>query len=437
VRGVANADLTPELILALGRAAARVLGGDTFFVGRDTRLSGPLLQGALSSGLAAEGAGVVDLGVLPTPGIAWFSAAERQPAAVVSASHNPFYDNGVKFFAPGGRKLSDATEALLESELDLVLSGSGGREPVPTGMDVGRIVARPDVDPYRAALVGSVEGRDLAGLNVVLDCANGAASELAPEVFGRLGAEVQTMSTEPDGRNINDGSGSTHPQALQHAVVAAGADAGLAFDGDADRVLAVDHRGALVDGDQILAVCAVDRHARGALPDGTVVVTVMANLGLRQAMVASGITIVETNVGDRYVLEALEKGGWTLGGEQSGHIIFRDRATTGDGILTGLQLLDVVARSGRSLADLSSVMTRLPQVLRSVRVARRGLDGADGLWSEVRAVEERLGGSGRVLIRASGTEPVVRVMVEALTVEEAEAACAVLCDAVVRALGPA
>ena len=436
VRGLANAELTPELVLALGRAAARVFGPGTFILGRDTRVSGPLVQAALTAGLTAEGAHVVDLGVIPTPGVAWFSAAEDCPAAVVSASHNPFPDNGVKFFAAGGRKLSDTTEALLEAELDGILTAAARTAPVPTGADVGTVTGGQGVEPYVAALVGSIEGRSLDGLRIVLDCANGASSALAPHVFRRLGAKVDVIHAEPDGRNINDGCGSTHPGDLQSAVVARGADAGLAFDGDADRLVGVDAGGELVDGDHLMALLAVDRHARGALPGGTVVVTVMANLGLREAMSDHGIAVAETAVGDRYVLEALEKGGWVLGGEQSGHIIFRDLATTGDGILTGVQVLDVVRRSGRSLTDLASVMTRRPQVLRNVRVARRTLDDADALWSQVRAVEERFDGKGRVLIRPSGTEAVVRVMVEAPTAAEAEEACGTLCEAVVQALGP-
>ncbi|MCA1692358.1 MAG: phosphoglucosamine mutase [Actinobacteria bacterium] len=436
VRGVANAELTPELTLALGRAAARVLEGGTFFVGRDTRISGPLLQAALTAGLTAEGADVVDLGVLPTPGVAWFSVAENRPGAVISASHNSYSDNGVKFFAAGGRKLTDEIEDRLESELDDLLVGRGSR-PVPTGPGVGRVAVRSDAEPYVQSLLATVEPGDFGGLGVVLDCANGAASGIAPDVFRRLGAQIEVLHAEPDGLNINQSSGSTYPQDLQRAVMESGADLGLAFDGDADRVLAVDHAGRLVDGDQLLALCAVDAQQRGALRGGTVVVTVMANLGFREAMERHGIEIAETAVGDRYVLEALEKGGWSLGGEQSGHIIFRDLATTGDGILTGLQVLDVVRRSGRSLADLASVMTRRPQVLRNVRVARRGLDGAEPLWAEVRAVQDRLGRGGRVLIRPSGTEAVVRVMVEAPTAEAAEEACTILCAAVVRSLGEA
>ncbi|MFP5317329.1 MAG: phosphoglucosamine mutase [Acidimicrobiia bacterium] len=435
VRGIANAELTPEVLLSLGRAAARVLGPGPFLVGRDTRWSGEMVTAAVAAGLAAEGAHVVDLGVLPTPGVAWHSRAERLPAAMISASHNPFADNGVKFFTAGGLKLPDATEALLEAELD---RGAGGcTASAPTGTGVGRITERDGRGAYLGFLASSLEGRRLDGLRLVLDCANGATSGLAGELFESLGAEVDVLAAEPDGCNINDGCGSTHPEGLQRAVAAAGADAGLAFDGDGDRVLAVDAAGLLVDGDEIIALCAVDRRSRGKLPGDTVVVTVMANLGFRQAMAEHGVHVVDTAVGDRYVLEALEKGGWALGGEQSGHVIFRDLATTGDGMLTGLQVLDVMARTSRSLAELAAVMTRRPQVLRNVRVASRELDGAGELWAEVRAVEEALAGTGRVLIRPSGTEPLIRVMVESATVAEAQAAAERLAAAAVRALGPA
>jgi len=435
VRGVANAELSPELVLALGRAAARVLGPGPFVVGRDTRISGPLLQAALSAGMATEGADVVDLGVLPTPGVAWLAAADQRPAAMISASHNPYPDNGVKFFMAGGRKLSDETEEALEAELDRVLAETGGSSR-RTGPALGRLLSGDGHDRYEAALVDSIDGRGLAGLSIVVDCANGAASEVAPAVLRSLGAEVTILCDDPDGVNINDGCGSTHPGELQRAVVARGAAAGLAFDGDADRVLAVDHTGALVDGDQLIAICALDRRTRGRLPGDTVVVTVMANLGFRQAMARQGIALVETDVGDRYVLEEMERGGWSLGGEQSGHIIFGDLATTGDGVLTGLQVLDVMVRTGRSLADLAGVMAKLPQVLRSVPVAKRGASVGeyDELSTVIRAVTADLGDRGRVLVRPSGTEPVVRVMVEAVTADEAEAACETLCQAVRRAL---
>jgi phosphoglucosamine mutase len=436
VRGIANAELTPELVLALGRAAARVLGQGPFLVGRDTRISGPLLQAALSAGLATEGADVVDLGVLPTPGVAWLSASDAQPAAMISASHNPFPDNGVKFFMAGGRKLSDETEEHLEVELDHLIDDPGA-QPRRTGAALGRLRAGDGMARYVAALVESVGGRSLAGLRVALDCANGAASEVAPAVLRRLGAEVTVLHDAPDGLNINDGCGSTHPESLQREVAARGADIGLAFDGDADRVLGVDHTGALVDGDQIIAICALDRREQRRLPGDTIVVTVMANLGFRKAMAQRGIALIETDVGDRYVLEEMERGGWALGGEQSGHIIFGDLATTGDGILTGLQVLDVMVRTGRSLADLAAVMVRLPQVLRSVPVAGRAasLPGWEELKLAIKSMETELGERGRVLVRPSGTEAVVRVMVEAVTVEEAEAACEVLCAAVSQSLG--
>ena len=437
MRGVANADLTPELVVALGRAAAKVLGPGPFLVGRDTRVSGPLLRAALTAGMTAEGDDVIDLGILPTPAVAYLSAADGLPAAMLSASHNPFPDNGIKFFATGGRKLSDDAERALEAELDRVLHVGPSREP-PTGADVGAISSGlGGRERYEASVIATLEGRRLDGLRVVIDCANGAAFAVAPSVLDRLGADVTVINARPDGTNINALCGSTHPEELQRRVVAEGAHVGLAFDGDADRVLAVDHQGALVDGDQLVALCALDRRDRGLLAGDTVVITVMTNLGFRLAMAERGIKCVETQVGDRYVLEALEEGAWSLGGEQSGHVIFRDLATTGDGLLTGVQVLDVVARSRRPLAELAAVMTRLPQVLRNVRVADRdGLDAAEALWSEVREVEAELGDHGRVLIRPSGTEPVVRVMVEAPTPEDAEAVATRLIAAVERVLGP-
>jgi phosphoglucosamine mutase len=436
VRGVANSELTPELVLALGRAAGRVFrrweAGDTFVVGRDTRESGPMLQAALSAGLASEGIQVLDLGVMPTPGVAFESASGDWFGAVVSASHNAYGDNGVKFFA-NGRKLTDEQEERLEGELDAVMAGLGSRSARIGELHTPHHAGR----RYVEHLVESLEGRRLTGVSIVLDCANGAASDVAPEVFTRLGATVRTIADLPDGTNINDGCGSTHPEQLQQAVVEHGAALGLAFDGDADRVLAVDHRGRLVDGDHLIALCALDLRDRDRLVDDTVVVTVMTNLGFRLAMDERGIRVHETQVGDRYVLEALDANGWSLGGEQSGHVIFRELATTGDGVLTGLQVADLVNRSGRPLADLAdAAMTRLPQVLRNVRVQDRdALPGADGVWDEVAEVEAELGDHGRVLLRPSGTEPLIRVMVEAPTAEQAEAAAARLADAVGRACG--
>ena len=431
IRGVANVELTPELALALGRAAVAVLGGDRWLIGADTRQSGPMLVAALSAGLAAAGADVWDLGVAPTPAVAFLAASHGVPAAVVSASHNPFADNGIKLLAPGGRKLADSTEAAIAAALS---------SPAAPGPHVGRVERRSDpLGPYVAHVVGALEGRTLEGMKVVVDCANGAAHQTAPAVLRELGAEVTVLFAEPDGANINARCGSTHPGALQEAVIAAGADVGLALDGDADRVLAVDHRGALVDGDRMIVICAADLHRRGLLRHDAVAVTVMSNLGLRRALDALGIAIVETAVGDRYVLEALDAGDLSLGGEQSGHVIFRDLATTGDGLLTGVLLLDAVRRAERPLADLAgAAMTRFPQVLHNVRVADRdALEGAGPVWAEVAAVEAEVGDQGRVLLRPSGTEPLIRVMVEARSEDEATAYAGRIAAAVVAALGPA
>jgi phosphoglucosamine mutase len=444
VRGLANVDLTPELVVALGRAAARVFGSDRpFVVARDTRRSGPMLEAALVAGLTAEGADVEVAGVLPTPAAAYLSQARDCPAAMISASHNPFPDNGIKFFARGGRKLDDSVEEQVEAQLDALMShpGRGGetRAPAPSGAGVGtsRPAAAP-MDAYVAHLVAALEGRRLDGLRVVVDCGHGAAVETAPEALARLGAKVEVRHADPDGTNINDGCGSTHPEALQRDVVALGAQAGLAFDGDADRLVAVDERGGLVDGDHLLAVAALDLRARGRLRHDTVVSTVMANLGFRQAMAAHGVRVVETKVGDRYVLEAMESEGAILGGEQSGHLIFADLATTGDGLLSGLVILDAMARSGRPLSELAAVVTKLPQVLRNIRVAdRSGLDEAGAFWAEVAAVEAELGDGGRVLVRPSGTEPFVRIMVEAPSAEAAESYTARLTAALTSALGSA
>lgn len=429
VRGVANTELTPALVLALGRAAARVLGAERFVIGRDTRHSGPMLEAALAAGLAAEGVTVELLGVVPTPAVAHTARADGIAGAMISASHNPFPDNGVKLFAPGGRKLTDEVEAHLEAELDSVLAGSAAA--TRTGIEVGTIVGRDDeAQAWADAVAGSIGTTRLDGLRVVADCAHGSASAWARPILERLGATVSVINAEPDGSNINADCGSTHPDGLSAAVVEAGADIGLAFDGDADRVLAVDHRGRVIDGDFIIAICARDRHERGALTDDAVVVTVMANLGFRLAMEEAGITVVETDVGDRYVLEALAAGGFALGGEQSGHVIFPDIAATGDGLLTAVQLLDVVARTGRPLADLSDdAMVKMPQVLHNVPVADRLPDVADRLADEIGAAEADLGERGRVLVRASGTEPLVRVMVEAEDHDRAEAVAARLAEA--------
>jgi len=416
IRGVANAELGAELVLALGRATARALPAPTFLVARDTRQSGPLLQAALSAGLASEGADVVDLGVLPTPGVAWHCAARRLPGAVISASHNPFADNGVKLFATGGLKLPDAAESAVEGELDRVLAGEVRGPRSPTGRAVGRLSSDPAApDGYVEHLVASLDGRALDGIRVVVDCANGAASAIAPVVLERLGAIVDVVACEPDGTNINEGCGSTHPERVGAEVVARGAEIGLALDGDADRLVAVDHTGAATTGDELLALFATDLAGRGRLAGNTVVVTVMSNLGFRLAMAEKDIAVRETPIGDRYVLEALNADGLTLGGEQSGHIVFRERATTGDGVLTAVLLLDLLRRTGRPLADLArEVMHRLPQVLVNVPAVdpAQVVESAE-VQAEVAAVALELGGGGRVLLRPSGTEPLVRVMVEA------------------------
>jgi len=433
VRGVANLDLTPELVLALGRATARVLGGWRIVVGRDTRLSGSLLESALVAGLTSEGVEVTVLGVAPTPAVAWLSAADGIAGAVISASHNPFSDNGIKLFAPGGRKLTDEQEEALEAELHELLRHEATSAP-RTGDSLGTVVdGREGIDRWAASVSSSVDGRRLDGLRVVVDCANGAATGVGPSVLRALGADVWVLHDEPDGTNINAGCGSTYPADLQQVVVERGADAGLAFDGDADRVLAVDASGRLIDGDQIIAIAAIDQHERRVLAGNTVVVTVMTNLGFRLGMAERGIEVLEVPVGDRNVLQALDDGGYSLGGEQSGHVIFADLATTGDGLLTAVQLLDVVNRTREPLGALAdAAMARLPQVLRNVRIDAGGIDVGAAMADDITAVEAELGDHGRVLIRASGTEPLVRVMVEAPTAEAAEAAADRLVSAVAR-----
>jgi phosphoglucosamine mutase len=419
VRGVANRQITAELALALGRASVRVFGASRVVVGRDTRRSGELLESAVVAGICAEGAEAVPLGVVPTPAVAHAVAAEPGSAGVmISASHNPFADNGLKLFAPGGLKLDDPTQHRVEVELDELLDGTV--HPGPTGTATGTVSPSGSaVDRYTASVCAAIEGRRLDGLHVVLDTANGSNSTIGPEVLRRLGARVSVIADTPDGTNINHDCGSTHPERLCAAVVATGADVGVAFDGDADRLLAVDPSGAVVDGDQLLAICALDLQGRGALRDDAVAVTVMSNLGFRQAMAAAGIEVVETRVGDRYVLEALEARGLSLGGEQSGHLIFRDLSTTGDGLLSAVIVLDVLVRSGRRIDELASVMVRYPQVLVNVEVASPRPDVAQQLAEEIAAAERDLGEHGRVLLRPSGTEPLVRVMVEAPTEAEA------------------
>ncbi|MFK3981184.1 phosphoglucosamine mutase [Micromonospora sp. NPDC050397] len=425
VRGRANADLTPELALAVAVAAAHTLAESDpghrplAVVGRDTRASGEMLEAAVVAGLASAGANVVRVGVLPTPAVAYLvSEAKADLGVMLSASHNPMPDNGIKLFAAGGQKLPDEVELKIEAAIEQNGSADWHR---PTGADVGRVHDLLDgADHYIQHLVGSVSHR-LDGLKVVVDCANGAASDLAPVAYREAGAEVVAIHAEPDGININDDCGSNHLGRLQAAVVEHGAHLGIAHDGDADRCVAVTADGEEIDGDQIMAILAVAMRDAGTLTQDTLVATVMSNLGLRIAMSQQGIRLVETKVGDRYVLEELRSSGLALGGEQSGHIVLPTHATTGDGLLTALALMSRMAETGRSLAELASVMTKLPQVLINVPVEDRTVGaGASSVLAAVAQAEAELGETGRVLLRPSGTEPLVRVMVEAATQEIAQ-----------------
>ncbi|MGO1538341.1 MAG: phosphoglucosamine mutase [Leucobacter sp.] len=424
VRGLAGVDVTAELALNLAHAAALVLGREargesrraTAVVARDPRVSGEFISAAVSAGLASAGVDVLDAGVIPTPAAAYLVADTGADFGVmVSASHNPAPDNGIKFFAAGGRKLADR----IEDEIETAMQGP----PIAvTGRQVGRIRRFADAeDRYLVHLLGSLEGTRLDGIHVVLDCAHGAAAGISPDVFDGAGAKVTVIGNDPDGFNINDGIGSTHLEKLIETVRSTGADLGIAHDGDADRCLAVDANGDVVDGDKIMAILALSLSARGKLAENTLVATVMSNLGLKLAMADNGIDVIETGVGDRYVLEAINAHGYSLGGEQSGHVIMSEHATTGDGILTGLHIAAEVVRTGRSLAELAECMTVYPQVLVNVRgVDRAGVHDDTVLQQAVTQAELVLGGKGRVLLRPSGTEPVVRVMVEAEHEEQAE-----------------
>ncbi|MFI9203615.1 phosphoglucosamine mutase [Streptomyces sp. NPDC053048] len=443
VRGVANADLTAELALGLSVAAAHVLAEAGTFeghrpvavVGRDPRASGEFLEAAVVAGLASAGVDVLRVGVLPTPAVAYLTGVLGADLGVMlSASHNAMPDNGIKFFARGGHKLADELEDRIERTYRAHASGEPWDRP--TGAGVGRVKDYDQgFDNYVAHLIGVLPNR-LDGLKVVIDGAHGAASRVSPEAFSRAGAEVVTIGTEPDGLNINHECGSTHLDKLRAAVVEHGADMGVAHDGDADRCLAVDAKGNEIDGDQILAVLALAMREADSLRKNTVVATVMSNLGFKLAMEREGVQLVQTAVGDRYVLEEMKSNGFALGGEQSGHVIVLDHATTGDGTLTGLMLAARVAATGRSLADLAAVMERLPQVLINVRdVDKSRVGSSEELATAVNAAEQELGSTGRVLLRSSGTEPLVRVMVEAADIEQARAVAQRLADVVKSALG--
>ncbi|WP_432094643.1 phosphoglucosamine mutase [Streptomyces sp. bgisy100] len=443
VRGVANADLTAELALGLSVAAAHVLAEagtfeghrPTAVVGRDPRASGEFLEAAVVAGLASAGVDVLRVGVLPTPAVAYLTGALGADLGVMlSASHNPMPDNGIKFFARGGHKLADELENRIESVYGAHSSGEPWKRP--TGAGVGRVRSYDEgFDNYVAHLIGVLPNR-LDGLKVVLDEAHGAASRVSPEAFARAGADVVTIGADPDGLNINDGCGSTHLGLLKAAVVEHGADLGIAHDGDADRCLAVDAAGNEVDGDQILAVLALAMRETDGLRKNTVVGTVMSNLGFKLAMEREGVELVQTAVGDRYVLESMKEHGYALGGEQSGHVIILDHATTGDGTLTGLMLAARVAATGRGLAELAGVMERLPQVLINVPdVDKTRVATSTELTAAVADAERELGSTGRVLLRPSGTEPLVRVMVEAADIDQARSVAGRLADVVKSALG--
>lgn len=431
IRGKANVDLTPELATSVGRALGTVLheGGTkrpTVLIGRDPRWSGEMIDAALIAGLTSAGADAVSVSVVPTPAVAYLTRRSAAAAGVmISASHNPVGDNGIKIFGADGFKLTDAEEDRLEE----LMSSDAARRPTGTG--VGRRLRDPAaVSRYIEHLVGLADV-DLTGLRVVVDGANGAASSIAPQVYRQLGAEVITIHCRPDGENINAGCGSTYPDVIAQAVVEHDADAGISHDGDADRLIAATHEGAEIDGDVILAILARQMHHQGTLAEDAVATTVMTNLGFKRAMSALGVEVVETAVGDRYVLEAMRERGLNLGGEQSGHLIALDHATTGDGILSAVQLLSVVRSTGASLKELATVMTRLPQVLVNVRgVDKDGLADAAAVWDVVRDEEERLGDGGRVLLRPSGTEPIVRVMAEAETEVDAQRTVDAVADAV-------
>ncbi len=415
VRGVANEGLTGELAFKLGQAAAEVLTGEVhkakIIIGMDTRISADMLEFAMVAGICSAGADACTLGVIPTSAVAHLTRYyEADAGVVISASHNSFEYNGIKIFNRDGYKLADEIEDKIE---DIVKNGS--KKPLPTGLDLGRRVKlKNGTEEYIRFLVGTTDV-DLSGLKIVLDCANGAASDVAPEVFKRLGAEVYCYYNDPDGTNINDNCGSTHPENLSRIVAEKGADIGLAFDGDADRLIAVDEFGRLINGDRIMAINAIDLKERGLLKKNVLCATVMSNLGLELGLKEHGIDVVKTDVGDRYVLEEMLRSGYSLGGEQSGHVIFLDHNTTGDGILTGIQLAAVVKRKGKRLSELANVINILPQVLVNARVSeskKRAYTEDEVICSRIAQLEKDMQGKGRVLIRPSGTEPLVRVMIE-------------------------
>lgn len=420
VRGIANKELTPELAYRLGRCGGYVLAGEVkrpkVLIGRDTRISGPMLESALVAGLLSIGADVIRVGVISTPGVAYLTRMINADAGVmISASHNPVGDNGIKFFGGDGFKLYDETELRIEQLMDQEQDDL----PRPVGSEMGTV--QDDVNlvwKYAEFLKGTVS-KPLSGLKIVLDCANGAAYQIAPRVFREMGADVISLADEPNGLNINEQCGSTHPDHLQREVLRHGADIGLSFDGDADRLIAIDETGAEVDGDYILSICSVSLKEQGRLNSNTVVTTVMSNMGFYKAMEKHGIHTEQTAVGDRYVMEMMRKGGYNLGGEQSGHVIFLDHNTTGDGILTALQLCEALVLSGQRLSQVKELMSKFPQVLVNVKVAdKTGWNENAAIAVAMEQVTERLGSRGRLLVRPSGTESLIRVMAEGEQIDE-------------------
>lgn len=434
VRGVANVDLTPELVFSLGRAAAHVLnpdGAGRFLLGRDTRLSGEMLEAALVAAICSTGSHAVRAGILPTPAVAYLTRVQHAAAgAMISASHNPIEDNGIKFFAGDGYKLPDDVEDAIEA----AMTRTDLRRP--SGFEVGRVEEFPEGAEMYVEYVASLASAPLGGLRVVVDCAYGAAARVAADLWGRLGGTVIPINDALDGSRINVECGSTNPEVLQQAVLEHGADVGFAHDGDADRVIAVDETGKVVDGDAILGICAVHLRAQGALAGNRVIATVMSNYGLEVALARSGITLERTKVGDRYVLERMRQTGANLGGEQSGHIIFLDHMTTGDGALTAVQVVNVMIETGKPLSELAAPLERWPQVLRNVTVPdRERFAHEPAIQAAIADAERTLSGRGRILVRASGTEPVVRVMVEAEDQQDAESIAGQLVGVIQRTMG--
>ncbi|SDN50421.1 phosphoglucosamine mutase [Psychrobacillus sp. OK028] len=423
VRGVANSELTPELAFKLGRVGGYILTKEVterpkVLIGRDTRISGHMLEGALVAGLLSVGVEVMRLGVVSTPAVAYLTRAMSANAGVmISASHNPVADNGIKFFGSDGFKLSDGQEEEIEQLLDKDID----ELPRPTGAGVGSVSDYFEGGQKYIQYLKQTIDEEFVGIHVALDCANGSTSALGTHVFADLDADLSTMGSSPNGLNINDGVGSTHPENLAKFVLEKGADVGLAFDGDGDRLIAVDEKGQIVDGDQIMYICAKHLHAHGRLNNGTVVSTVMSNMGFYKALETHDMASVKTAVGDRYVVEEMKKNGYNLGGEQSGHIVFLDYNTTGDGLLTGLQLVNIMKITGKKLSELASEMTIYPQKLINVRVTdKHAVTENEKVAAIISEVESEMAGNGRVLVRPSGTEPLVRVMVEAATEEECE-----------------